>query len=60
VETHFSEDSADAIFRTEGNRAKKKKKPNTKERKNIFFKYKKTCPVKQHLLMNSIAEIQKH
>jgi hypothetical protein len=39
---------------------KKKTKPYTKGKKNIFAKYKKTCPVKQHLRMNSIAEIQKH
>jgi hypothetical protein len=58
-ETQFSERSADSIFRTEGIGANQKTKHNTKERKNIFVKYKKIRPVKQHLPMKSIAEIQK-
>ena len=45
VETHFSEESADSIVRTEGNGANQKTKPYTKGKKNIFPKYKKTCPV---------------
>ena len=57
VDTNFSEEGADSIFRVEGIGANQTTKRNTTERENIFSELKKTWHVKQYLRTKSIVEI---